>query len=74
MPNNKLCIYCEHFRIDTAIDDPGYSSMTPSYHRSMQIYCGKWHWEIEAESDGASQYRKKIETGLTCVDFEHFRE
>lgn len=64
-----LCIYCIHFDVETG--SPTYDSDPGN---QMLIRCRVGHWEIESCEDDTRSYRKKIETGLSCKDFERIEE
>jgi hypothetical protein len=68
----KLCIYCEHFNVVLAREEePDWSEVTLGRPAEPQtISCRLGHWEIDNFEDHAGDYRKKIETGLTCADFK----
>lgn len=74
MSESKLCIHCEHFDLTAAYDVPGYSEVTPGYTVEAQIPCRLGYWSIDNETENVNQYRKCIEQGLTCPDFQRFKE
>lgn len=64
----KLCLYCEHWQINLGF---GGSDVTPADPPSMQ--CNKQHYLYE-RPDTEAEYRKLMERGLTCPDFEKARD
>lgn len=60
----RLCIYCEHFKLET---DGPYSVQTPGL--GYEILCGLGRFFMIKEED-KKEFRKNLEIGLTCKDFE----
>ena len=62
----KLCLYCAHFYMDCGA--PWFSEVTPGDNFDMT--CGKRHWKFDPQAHGQEDFKRTMETGLTCVDFE----
>ena len=61
----KLCLYCKHFYLTTG--EPGYSEMTPGSDFDMS--CDRRHWEFAPHDQSQEEFKRTLETGLTCKDF-----
>jgi hypothetical protein len=63
--DERICINCAHFRVDSA--EPHYSELTPGSNWDM--YCKRNHWTFDVYEDDTSDYRRKLLTAQSCLDF-----
>lgn len=62
----KVCWSCRHICYSSAI--PGHSEETPGLDFALD--CNKNHWRFQQYTDTLDDFRRKLETANTCVDFE----
>jgi hypothetical protein len=64
----KLCIFCDHCRLD--LGDYGYSEYTPGGPGEFSCWKGVWNIQFDSDKD----YRELISHAETCEHFLYYKD